>query len=56
MSRYPFYDYFNEILDDIYQAAKHHTINVVEAYINKLVLEVKLFLITYCSALHLQEV
>ena len=42
LSRYPFYDYFHEILDDIYLAAKHHTINVLEAYINKLVLEVNL--------------
>ena len=39
MSRYPFYDYFSEILDDLYTAAKHHLINTVEAYINKLVLE-----------------
>lgn len=39
LSRYPFYDYFNEILDDIYKASKHHVFNIIEAYINKLVLE-----------------
>ena len=45
MSRYPFYDYFKEILEDLYHATKHHTINVLEAYINKLVLEVILLVI-----------
>jgi len=40
MSRYPFYDYFADILDDLYDATRHHVINVIEAYINKLVLEV----------------
>ncbi len=42
LSRYPFYDYFNEILDDLYDASTHYVINVIEAYINKLVLEVHL--------------
>jgi len=40
MSRYPFYDYFSEILEDLYCASTHHVIDVIEAYINKLVLEV----------------
>lgn len=40
LSRYPFYDYFDDILDDLYDATRHHLINVIEAYINKLVLEV----------------
>ena len=40
LSRYPFYDYFSEILDDLYDASTHYLINVIEAYINKLVLEV----------------
>jgi len=48
MSRYPFYDYFSEILEDLYCASTHHVIDVIEAYINKLVLEVnKLVYHTY---------
>ncbi|CDW84381.1 UNKNOWN [Stylonychia lemnae] len=27
LSRYPFYDYFSEILDDLYNASKHHVID-----------------------------
>lgn len=41
LSRYPFYDYFSRILDDIYNASRHHVINILEAFINKLVLEVR---------------
>ena len=39
LSRYPFFDYFSEIIDDLYTASKTHMINILEAYINKLVLE-----------------
>lgn len=39
ISRYPFYDYFSEILEDLYRASRHHVFNVLESYINKLVLE-----------------
>lgn len=39
LSRYPFYDYFSEIIEDLYSASKTHMINIIEAYINKLVLE-----------------
>lgn len=57
LSRYPFYDYFSEILEDIYNASKHHVFNIIEAYINKLVLEVShlvtkvynYFIIVSCS-------
>ena len=44
MSRYPFYDFFAEVLEDLYQASKHHLNNTLEAYISKLVLEVTPFL------------
>lgn len=39
LSRHPLYDYFNEILEDLYAASKNHMVNIVEAYVNKLVLE-----------------
>jgi DENN (AEX-3) domain len=39
MSRYPFYDYFSDIIEDLYLASKNHMVNILEAYINKLVLE-----------------
>lgn len=39
LSRYPFFDYFSEIIEDLYAASKNHMINIMEAYINKLVLE-----------------
>jgi len=39
LSRYPFYDYFTEIIEDLYAASKNHMVNILEAYINKLVLE-----------------
>lgn len=39
LSRYPFYDYFSEIIEDLYSATRNYMVNVVEAYINKLVLE-----------------
>lgn len=39
MSRYPFYDYFSQIIEDIYEASRHHMVNILEGYINKLVLE-----------------
>ena len=39
LSRYPFYDYFLEIIEDLYAASRNHMINILEAYVNKLVLE-----------------
>jgi hypothetical protein len=39
LSRHPLYDYFSEILEDLYAASKNHMINIIEAYVNKLVLE-----------------
>jgi hypothetical protein len=39
LSRYPFYDYFSEIIEDLYAVSKHHMVNILEGYINKLVLE-----------------
>ena len=39
LSRYPFYDYYSEIIEDLYMASKNHMINILEAYVNKLVLE-----------------
>ena len=39
LSRYPFYYYFVEIILDLYAASKNHMVNIIEAYVNKLVLE-----------------
>ena len=39
LSRYPFFEYFSEIVEDLYTASKNHMVNVMEAYISKLVLE-----------------
>jgi hypothetical protein len=39
LSRHPFFDYFRDILEDLYRSSKNHVVNVIEGYINKLVLE-----------------
>lgn len=39
LSRHPFFDYFRDIIEDLYRSSKNHVVNVIEGYINKLVLE-----------------
>lgn len=41
LSRNPFYDYFIEILEDLYLASKNRLANTIEAYISNLILTVK---------------
>jgi hypothetical protein len=40
LSKYPFYDYFTDILEDLYSAQKTDLTNTIEAYITNLVLQV----------------